>query len=80
VDDAGKHIHGLENFSNQAQRILRQYDGIPRNNFELFIKELFIKELFIKECEFRFNYGTTVVPKVPKSNYGCSNVGPGRRG
>lgn len=48
VDDAGKHINGIENFRNQAKRILRKYNGIPRDNFEL----------FIKECGFRFNYGS----------------------
>jgi transposase len=47
VSSDGKHIHGIENFWNQAKRILRKYNGIPKSNFEL----------FLKECEFRFNYG-----------------------
>lgn len=42
------HINGIENFWNQAKRILRKYNGIPKNHFPL----------FLKECEFRFNYGT----------------------
>ncbi|HEY5970931.1 MAG TPA: transposase, partial [Pseudoxanthomonas sp.] len=42
------HINGIENFWNQAKRMLRKYDGIPRDSFPL----------FLKECEFRFNYGT----------------------
>lgn len=42
------HINGIENFWNQAKRILRKYNGIPKQNFHL----------FLKECEFRFNYGT----------------------
>jgi len=42
------HINGIENFWNQAKRVLRKYNGIPKNNFYL----------FLKECEFRFNYGT----------------------
>ena len=42
------HINGIENFWNQAKRILRKYNGVPRQSFPL----------FIKECEFRFNYGT----------------------
>ena len=42
------HINGIENFWNQAKRILRKYNGVPRQNFPL----------FLKECEFRFNYGT----------------------
>jgi len=42
------HINGIENFWNQAKRVLRKYNGIPKNTFPL----------FLKECEFRFNYGT----------------------
>ena len=42
------HINGIENFWNQAKRVLRKYNGIPTKNFSL----------FLKECEFRFNYGT----------------------
>ena len=42
------HINGIENFWNQAKRILRKYNGIPRESFPL----------FLKECEFRFNYGS----------------------
>ena len=42
------HINGIENFWNQAKRVLRKYNGIPRDSFPL----------FLKECEFRFNYGT----------------------
>jgi transposase len=42
------HINGIENFWNQAKRVLRKYNGIPKKNFNL----------FLKECEFRFNYGT----------------------
>ena len=45
---AKNHINGIENFWNQAKRVLRKYNGIPKNNFYL----------FLKECEFRFNYGT----------------------
>jgi len=48
VDPQGKHINGIENFWNQAKHVLRKYNGIPKHNFEL----------FLKECEFRFNYGT----------------------
>ena len=42
------HINGIENFWNQAKRVLRKYNGIPKGSFPL----------FLKECEFRFNYGT----------------------
>jgi transposase len=33
------HINGIENFWNQAKRHLRKYNGIPRKNFYLFLKE-----------------------------------------
>ncbi len=42
------HINGIENFWNQAKRHLRKFNGIPKNNFHL----------FLKECEWRFNIGT----------------------
>jgi len=42
------HINGIENFWNQAKRVLRKYNGIPKENFYL----------FLKECEFRFNHGS----------------------
>ena len=40
------HINGIENFWNQAKRHLRKYNGIPRQNFHL----------YLKECEWGFNY------------------------
>jgi transposase len=43
-----RHINGIENFWNQAKRVLRKYNGIPKGSFPL----------FLKECEFRFNYGS----------------------
>jgi len=46
--DGHNHINGIENFWNQAKRHLRKYNGIPRKNFGL----------YLKECEFRFNYGS----------------------
>ena len=54
VSAKGYHINGIENFWNQAKRVLRKYNGIPRKNFYL----------FLKECEFRFNYGS------PKQQFG----------
>ena len=42
------HINGIENFWNQAKRVLRKYNGILKESFPL----------FLKQCEFRFNYGT----------------------
>jgi len=44
--DEKNHINGIENFWNQAKRHLRRYNGIPKANFHL----------FLKECEWRFNY------------------------
>ena len=41
------HINGIENFWNQAKRVLRKYNGLDRKSFPL----------FLKECEFRFNFG-----------------------
>jgi transposase len=46
--DKHNHINGIENFWNHAKRTLSRYNGIPRGNFAL----------FLKEAEFRFNYGT----------------------
>jgi transposase len=41
------HINGIENFWSQAKRHLRRFNGIPRQSFQL----------FLKECEWRFNGG-----------------------
>jgi transposase len=46
--DNKNHINGIENFWNQAKRVLRKYNGIPEQHFHL----------FLKECEWRFNYGS----------------------
>jgi transposase len=48
VLDRHNHINGIENFWNQAKRMLSRYNGIPKAHFPL----------FLKETEFRFNYGT----------------------
>jgi len=48
--DEKNHINGIENFWNQAKRVLRKYNGIDRKSFPL----------FLKEYEFRLNYGTPV--------------------
>jgi len=39
------HINGIENFWDQAKRHLREFNGIPKEHFVL----------FLKECEWRFN-------------------------
>jgi transposase len=33
------HINGIENFWNQAKRHMRKFNGVPRENFALFLKE-----------------------------------------
>ena len=45
--DRQNHINGIENFWNQAKHHLRRFNGIPKDNFYL----------FLKECEWRFNGG-----------------------
>jgi transposase len=54
VDEARRYAQGrpqidnIESFWSQCKRHLRRYNGIPRHNFHL----------FLKECEWRFNYGS----------------------
>ena len=43
------HINGIENFWNQAKRHMRRFNGVPKKNFRL----------FLKECEWRFNFPST---------------------
>lgn len=43
--DKKNHINGIESFWNQAKRHMRKFNGVPKENFEL----------FLKECEWRFN-------------------------
>lgn len=43
--DKQNHINGIENFWNQAKRHMRKFNGVPKENFPL----------FLKECEWRFN-------------------------
>lgn len=43
--DKHNHINGIENFWNQAKRHMRKFNGVPKANFGL----------FLKECEWRFN-------------------------
>ena len=39
------HINGIEDFWNQAKRHMRKFNGVPKEQFHL----------FLKECEWRFN-------------------------
>ena len=43
--DARTHINGIENFWNQAKRHMRKFNGVPKAQFGL----------YLKECEWRFN-------------------------
>ena len=43
--DKKNHINGIENFWNQAKRHMCKFNGVPKENFGL----------FLKECEWRFN-------------------------
>ena len=63
--DRRNHINGIENFWNQAKRHLRKFNGIPRNNFHL----------YLKECEWRFNNPKTegqlnILKQLVKSSMG----------
>jgi transposase len=49
VEGKTNHINGIENFWNQAKRHMRRFNGIPKDQFNL----------FLKECEWRFNYRPT---------------------
>lgn len=33
------HINGIENFWNQAKRQMKKFNGIPKKNFRLFLKQ-----------------------------------------
>lgn len=46
--DKHNHINGIENFWSQAKRHMRKFNGVPKANFGL----------FLKECEWRFNNPT----------------------
>ena len=43
--DRHNHINGIENFRNQAKRHMRKFNGVPKAQFGL----------YLKECEWRFN-------------------------
>ena len=58
--DKQNHINSIENFWNQAKRVLRKYNGIDRKSFPL----------FLKECEFRFNFG---INNTIRHDFLCNN-------
>jgi transposase len=46
--DSTRHINGMENVWSQAKRHQRQFNGVPKASFPL----------FLQECVWRFNTGT----------------------
>jgi transposase len=44
------HINGIENFWNQAKRHLRRFNGIPRENFPLFLSESGVSTTQTQKC------------------------------
>ncbi len=51
--EGDNHINGTENFWNQAKRHMRKFNGVPKTNFGL----------FLKECEWRFNNSDPLTQK-----------------
>lgn len=49
--DRHNHINGIENFWNQAKRHMRKFNGVPKAQFGL----------YLKECEWRFNNSDPLV-------------------
>ena len=43
--DRHNHINGIENFWNQAKRNMSKFNGVPKDQFGL----------YLKECKLRFN-------------------------
>ena len=43
--DRHNHINGIENFWNQTKRHMSKFNGVPKAQFSL----------YLKECEWRFN-------------------------
>jgi transposase len=37
--DKQNHINGIENFWNQAKRLMRKFNGVPKAQFGLYLKE-----------------------------------------
>ena len=37
--DKKNHINGIESFWNQAKRHMRKFNGVPKDHFQLFLKE-----------------------------------------
>ncbi|MBT7449111.1 MAG: transposase, partial [Tateyamaria sp.] len=49
--DRHNHINGIEKLRNQAKRHMRKFNGVPKAQFGL----------YLKECEWRFNNSDPLV-------------------
>ena len=58
--DKQNHINGIKNVWNQGKRHMRKFNGVPKAQFGL----------FLKECELRFNNSDPLDQLSPKSNNG----------
>ncbi len=67
--DKQNHINGIENFWNQTKRHMRKYNGIPKHNFML----------YLKECKWRFNHSNFKSQKKHshKTNNACNGIAYG---
>ena len=63
--DKQNHINGIENFWNQAKRHMRKFNGVPKANFVL----------FLKECEWRFNNPTPQAQLLQIKQWVKQNMG-----
>ena len=63
--DKQNHINGIENFWNQAKRHMRKFNGVPKANFVL----------FLKECEWRFNNPTPQAQLIQLKQWVKKNMG-----
>jgi transposase-like protein len=56
------HINGIDNFWNQAKRHLRRYNGIPRHQFHLYLKECEWRQPLIlyKDDDRKIPQGSTI--------------------
>lgn len=63
--DKQNHINGIENFWNQAKRHMRKFNGVPKSNFVL----------FLKECEWRFNNPTPQAQLIQLKQWVKKHIG-----
>ena len=70
--DRQNHIDGIENFWNQTRRYLRKFNGIPKEHFELYLKEY---ELCFNNSEIKVQI--SILKQLGKNNLSqLSRVAP----